>query len=241
MTNNRNPSTQSGSSPVKEDSRHTRKNERKAVDDTRVVQLLEQIAINQERILSFLNDRDHPEHRLSQNALSLWNSRHHAWSASSLDLEHALEEIDEDDTEEADEESTSTSLGYSFLSSVAPCGESLISSIDPVAGHERRNNISLARDEFVSWLKRTRSERWYEAHFTTFGAAAEGGLSSINQWWPRTWRVSRFWNRPCCSWQEVSYAFPRSFRDPFHYVMVPHGAVQVAPPITTFRLDPLLV
>lgn len=177
-------------------------------EESRVIQLLERISNNQERILSFLSERANPEYGLHQTAQSLWDSPHHAWSTSVRESEAPKD----------------NSLGSAFFNSIAPCGTSFIESFPPSSG-VKLQNLSLARNEFENWIKRSRSERWIEAHFRTYDAART--ISNVGQWWPSMWKVSRLWNRPCCSSQEVSYAFPDSFQNPLHCTTVSHGAIEV--------------
>ena len=155
-------------------------------EESRIVQLLEQINNNQEQILRLLHDGASPGHGIIQVAQTIWRSPHNARSYEAGELAEFRKDT----------------IALAFLKLFAPFGVPWAQSARDAM--EPEPNLITARNSF--------RHRAGEFEFKSWDP--EITLSNIDQWWPSTWDHFRD-NRDLYNSRALSYMFADSFDDAF--------------------------
>lgn len=187
-------------------------------EESRVVQLLEQINNNQEQILRLLNARANPGHGISQTAQTLWHSPHHA-------LEYMGDEAGV---------IAENSPGLAFLSTFAPCSP-------PSTEHARdlyrlllKNSVGRAGSspeaaaETSNFLRALDAFKTLAARFISSDPALT--LSNIDQWWPRKLNDSDNISYGSYGFRAFFCAFGDVFQDAFKRERVFSATLEVCCP-----------
>lgn len=173
--------------------------------DPRMIELLERIGRNQERVLTFMQEQADPGYGVSESARHLWQSPCNAWTDSSQESEAP----------------TDDSIGWLFLNRIVPCGTSLMEALYRTESSSEMQpgtlqNVLRAREALKKLLEDAWCESWLKEHFVNHGSAAT--LSNIDTWWPKTWELCLpNLDETCCSGNDFTLAYPASYQEPFAY------------------------